>query len=201
MNWIVSKLYDRIMAPTEAACLRSWRASLLADLRGEVLEIGAGTGANLGLYPRGLTGLTLVEPDQNMRRILETRAAGAQVSGASAEDLGLPDGSLDAVVSTLVLCSVPDLDRALAEIRRVLKPGGRLLFIEHIAHADPQVRRWQARIEPVWRHLADGCCLTRETDRHILQAGFVFEDLTREPMRKSAELLRSSVRGVAVKPS
>ncbi len=200
MNWLVSKLYDRFMAPAEAACLRSWRAELLAGLSGEVLEIGAGTGANVGLYPSGLTGLTLVEPDANMRRILRGRAAGARISEASVEDLGLPDGSVDAVVSTLVLCSVPDLDIALAEIHRVLKPGGRLVFLEHVAHPDPRVRTWQRRVEPLWRRVADGCRLTRCTDRHIVGAGFSLEALRREPMCRAPELVRSTVRGVATKP-
>ncbi len=203
MNWLVARVYDGIMRPTEEACLRRWRSELLAGAVGEVLEIGAGTGANLGHYPEGL-GLTLAEPDPHMRRQLQLRVAGrgagVAISEGSALALPFEDGRFDAVVSTLVLCSVPDLERSLAEIYRVLAPGGALLFLEHVVSEDPGRRAWQHRIEPLWRRVAGNCHLTRDTAAAIAAAGFELEAVERESMRKAAVFLRASVRGVARKP-
>jgi len=201
MNWLVSKLYDRFMSSTEAASLGGWRAELLAEVSGAVLEIGAGTGANLRHYPAGLEQLTLVEPDPNMRGILAGRVGEhVTLSEASADALTIADETLDVVVSTLVLCSVPDPARTLAELRRVLKPGGRLLFLEHVAHKEPEPLAWQRRIEPVWVHLADGCRLTRDTEGLIREAGFDIDAITRGPMYPAPKFVRPTIRGVAIKP-
>jgi len=200
VNWLVSKLYDRFMSSTEAASLGGWRAALLADVSGAVLEIGAGTGANLGHYPEGLERLTLVEPDPNMRRILAARVGEhVTLSAASADALDLADASVDVAISTLVLCSVPDPALALAELRRVLKPGGRLLFLEHVAHKEPEPLAWQRRIEPVWVHLADGCRLTRDTEALIQEAGFAIDAITRGSMYPAPKFVRPTIRGVAIK--
>jgi len=139
MSLFMAMIYDRFMDATEEACLRRWRGELLADLEGDVLELGAGTGANLPHHPRDLSRLVLTEPDKHMRRQLEARARerrpDAEVTPASASALPFADASFDAVVSTLVLCSVPELDTTLREVWRVLKPGGRFLFLEHVAAA------------------------------------------------------------------
>ena len=153
------------------------RARLLAGARGAVLEIGGGTGANLPHY-RDVERVTVSEPDPFMRRRLSPKLEAAlvpvEVSEAGAEALTFPDGSFDTVVSTLVLCTVPDQGSALAEVRRVLRPGGRLLFIEHV-RAEGSAARWQDRIEPVWGCVFGGCHPNRDTLVAIEAAGFEVE--------------------------
>lgn len=168
-----------------------WRAELVSDVTGDVLEVGAGTGATLTHYPTTVTRLVLAEPDVHMRRRLEQKCRvstrmSAEVSPASLKRLPMPDASFDAVVCTLVLCSVPSVSTALAEIYRVLKPGGGLHFLEHVA-AEHHTSRyaWQRRLEPAWRFFAGNCHLTRDTERAIERAGFEVERITRESMRRA----------------
>lgn len=205
MGRLTAAIYDRLMRRTEAACLGQWRADLLRDLAGQVLEVGAGTGANLPHYSRSVSRLVLSEPDPHMARELRRKAAArswerAEILDASLEALPFPVAEFDAVVATLVLCSVPRLDHALGEIHRVLKPGGRLVFLEHVA-AENRPRRllWQHRIEPVWKRVAGNCHLTRRTADAITAAGFEFLELRRESMRKAWPLVRPTIRGVAVR--
>jgi ubiquinone/menaquinone biosynthesis C-methylase UbiE len=206
MGRLLAAVYNRITRPSEEACLREWRAELLHSLAGAVLEVGAGTGLNLPYYPRTLTRLVLLEPDAFMRRRLlqQARAKGweqAEILAASLENLPLPTDAFDAVVSTLVLCSVGRLAQALAEIRRVLKPGGRFVFIEHVAAEDrPRRLKWQHRIEPLWRPLAGNCHLTRRTAGAIASSNLVIGELKRESMRKAWPLVRPTIRGIALKP-
>lgn len=205
MSWLFATLYDRFMRGAEEH-LAAWRADLLRDLSGRVLELGAGTGANLPFYPAAVERLVLAEPDRHMRARLQARAArerpGAEVVDAAAEALPFEDASFDAVVSTLVLCSVEDLERALAEVRRVLRPGGTLVFLEHVA-ADqrPDRLKWQRRLEPLWRRVAGNCHLTRRTAEAIAAAGFDVQACTRESVRKALPFVRPSVRGRAVRPA
>ena len=156
---IFAALYDPIGASAERRWMGECRRRLLAGARGAVLEIGGGTGANLAHY-WDVDRVTFAEPDPFMRnRIgpkLEDARVPVEVSAAGAEALPFPDGSFDTVVSTLVLCTVPDQEAALDEVRRVLRPGGRLLFIEHVRAAEPMAR-WQDRLEPLWRRLLGGC--------------------------------------------
>ncbi len=191
------------MAPTESACLRDWRQALLSPLVGDVLEVGAGTGVNLEHYGPEVRRLVLSEPEPDMRARLTERVprdARLEVSDSDAARLRFDAASFDTVVSTLVLCSVSDPKTALAEIHRVLRPGGQLVFIEHVAAEEGTSRlRWQRRVEPVWKWFADGCHLTRRTDRLIEEAGFSVEALTQESMRKALPIVRPSVRGVARK--
>lgn len=200
MNRLAAALYDRAMANLEAAGLAQWRQELLSGLSGRVLEIGAGTGRNLDLYPPAVTELVLTEPDRHMRARLEARTAGTgrslQVIDAPAEALPFPDGHFDAVVSTLVLCSVQRPRQAAAEMRRVLAPGGRLAAIEHVG-AEPASRRarWQAGIEPVWRRVAGNCHLTRDTASTLREAGFDTTGLRAESMRKAPAVVRPTIRG------
>lgn len=199
---VAARLYDRVMRGVEEAGLATWRTELFAGLAGDVLEIGAGTGRNLDHYPTTLRRLVLTEPDRHMRAQLDRRfvTSGrvAQVVDAPAESLPFPDATFDAVVSTLVLCSVADQRASLAEIRRVLRPGGKLVFIEHVAaQGRPRRLRWQHRLEPVWRRVAGNCHLTRQTEQELLAAGFRLESCERASMRKAPPVVRPVIRGIA----
>jgi ubiquinone/menaquinone biosynthesis C-methylase UbiE len=178
--------YDRFMAGVEKADLGARRARLLADARGRVLELGAGTGVNLAHYGPGVAELVLLEPAEPMARRLEAKGlpAHARVVRAGAEAMPFDDDTFDTVVATLVLCTVPDLERALDEIDRVLKPGGRLLFLEHVRADDPGLAKWQRRLNPLQRRFACGCHLDRPTPEAI-GARFEVVDLQRDRMRRS----------------
>ncbi len=200
----MAAVYDLVMRAPSRACLEDWRRELLQDVAGEVLEIGAGTGANVPHYPASVSRLVLSEPDPPMRAKLSARAERAgrrgriEISSASASALPFPDGSFDVVVSTLVLCSVSDLDATLGEVRRVLRPTGRFVYLEHVA-AEPHSSRlrFQTWIEPVWRKLAGNCHLTRRTGEAIRRAGFDVERETAADMRKALPIVRPTLRGVA----
>ncbi len=177
---VFAAIYDRIMRRGEQRGMRKKRAALLEAARGRTLEIGAGTGANIGLYPAAVEELSLAEPFEPMRRRLERKLAASGAPGktldATAESIPLPDDSLDTVVSTLVLCTVDFPDRALGEIARVLRPGGQLLFIEHVRSHSPRLARWQDRLETPWRHFGAGCRCNRDTVAAIVAAGFSHEE-------------------------
>lgn len=195
-------LYERMMKGPEKAGLQHWRRELLEEARGDVLEIGIGTGANLEHYPKQVDKLIAVEPNPEMIRNIDLDAFGGsgpvEVVQGFAGDLPLDDESVDTVVITLVLCSIPDVARALAEIRRVLRPGGRFLFLEHVASCEEKVQKWQDRLDPLWNYLTGDCHMNRHTEEAIEEAGFEITDCIREPMPKTPLLLRPSIRGVAV---
>lgn len=195
-------LYDRTLCRAEATCLGDWRRALLERAHGDVLEIGAGTGANLGYYPPFVRRLVLAEPDAGMRSRLKRKVgedSNVTVIDATAEAIPLPDRAFDVVVSTLVLCSVDSPGRSLAEVWRLLRPGGCFLFLEHVAADVPGRLRWQRVLEPGWRFMAGNCHLTRRTEDAIAEMGFALEDVRRESIRKVASVVRPSVRGVARK--
>lgn len=204
MLGLVAAVYDRVMAGVEEAGVTQWRTELLAPLAGTVVEIGAGTGRNVALYPAAVDRLVLCEPDRHMRSRLVRAVAGrpaTTVCSAPAERLDLPDASADAVVSTLVLCSVCSPERALAEVRRVLRPGGLLVFIEHVAATDrPSRLVWQRRLEPLWRPVAGNCHLTRTTEQTILASGFSLDQISRASMPKAPPIVRPTIFGVARRP-
>jgi ubiquinone/menaquinone biosynthesis C-methylase UbiE len=180
-------MYDPVMRGAERGFLGALRDRLLEQARGETLEIGAGTGSNVGRY-RTPTRVVLTEPEPAMAARLRTRAATATVpvvvEEADAGALPFPDDSFDSVVSTLVLCSVPDPELVLGEIRRVLTPGGRFLFIEHGGSDDADLARWQRRLDPLWQRLAGGCHLSRNVVASMPSAGFRLVELeTLEPRR------------------
>ena len=146
------------MSAAEQACLAEWRRELLAEARGEVLEVGAGTGASIEFYPDSVSRLVLSEPDPHMRKQLSERVKqsrgreNSSIRTGSAEQIEAEDESFDCVVTSLVCCSVADLDAGLREIRRVLRVGGNFLFMEHVAaQAGSSRRRWQNRINPLWK--------------------------------------------------
>ena len=185
--------YERAMAER--------KRGLLGRLRGTIVEIGPGTGANLGCYAKGVRWIG-VEPNPYMRKYLQAEAARvgmeADLRAGSAEAIPCADESADAVVSTLVLCSVPDVPRALGEILRVLKPGGQFVFIEHVAALPgTRLRRWQHRLRPCSGCFADGCDRERETGRAIRRAGFALVQLER--FEGPVPVVRPHISGVAIK--
>ena len=197
-------IYERQIVQLEDAGLRERRAALLTEARGRVLEIGAGTGLNLPHYGDAVDTLVMTEPEEPMARRLRERATTlphnappVEVVEAPAERLPFPDGSFDTVVSTLVLCTVVDLPAALAEIRRVLAPGGRLLFLEHVRAEDPGLARWQDRVDPVWKHVGHGCRCNRDTAAAFGPAGLHAERLERGRLRKAAPIVRPTIEGSA----
>jgi ubiquinone/menaquinone biosynthesis C-methylase UbiE len=200
-GWLFASVYDRMTAATEATGLASHRQRLLRDAGGRVLEIGAGTGANLAFYTDRAEMLTLAEPEAPMVRRLERRAREqprpVAIVHAPAEELPFPDARFDAVVSTLVLCTVADQPRALAEIRRVLMAGGRLLFLEHVRSDDPRIARWQDRLNGLNQIVAHGCHCNRATVEAIRAAGFAIVELTQGELAKAPPFVRPLVVGVA----
>ena len=196
--------YDHQMAKTEKAGLRAFRERLLAGLSGDVLEIGGGTGANLPCYGPAVTSLTLTEPQPPMLRRLERTAhehrPSAMVLRAPAEDLPFDDHTFDVAVSTLVLCGVDDQPRALRELRRVLRPGGQLLFIEHVRADDAATARLQDRMN--WLNRAMVMCdCNRPTLGTIKQAGFTVTSLEHTALPKAPKFVSPAIMGVATKPA
>jgi len=155
---------------------RAERARLVSLASGTVLEVGIGSGLNLPFYGPGVTRLYAVDPSVALCRLGRRRVKDARFPveflAASGEHIPLEDAMADTVVTTWSLCTIPDSARALGEIRRVLKPGGRLIFIEHGRAPDPGVEAWQRRLNPMWRRLAGGCNMNRQIDDLIVGAGF-----------------------------
>jgi ubiquinone/menaquinone biosynthesis C-methylase UbiE len=196
--------YDRQIAKTEKAGLGALRLQLLSGASGDVLEIGGGTGANLPCYGTGVQSLTVTDPDKHMLRRLERRAhqdaPHAVLLRAPAEDLPFNDGSFDVAVSTLVLCGVSDQPRALRQLRRVLRTGGQLRFIEHVRSDDARLARLQDRMNPINRFVA--CCdCNRPTLTSLQQAGFTLTHIEHQTMPKAPSFVRPLIVGVATAPT
>jgi ubiquinone/menaquinone biosynthesis C-methylase UbiE len=176
---VFAAMYDPFLWIGERAGMRRHRHALLTQARGRTLEIGSGTGLNLAHYPDDLDDLVLTEPDTSMRKRLQSavRRSGlkARVIDARAEQLPFADGSIDTVVSTLVLCTVDAPDLALREIERVLRPDGQLLFIEHVRSDSATVARWQDRLARPWQRFAEGCRCNRATLELMNACGFRLE--------------------------
>lgn len=209
MQRLFAAVYDRCMAGAERAALGAHRSSLLGSAAGAVLEIGGGTGVNLAHYPAGVAELVVTEPAEPMARRLERRAAAqgpasgravVRVVRAHAEQLPFVDASFDTAVSTLVLCTVTSPQRALAELHRVLRPGGRLLFVEHVRADDPRLARRQDRLNRLQRFVAQGCNCNRSTLESIVGAGFALEQFERTTLPKAPAHLRPLVVGSALRP-
>ena len=194
--------YEHWTRAAERAGLRDERRRLLAAVTGRVLEIGPGPGMNFPYYPEAVSELTLAEPEHAMAKRLEERFAASGRTGrvvrAPAEDLPLPDGSYDFVVATFVLCTVDDPDRALAEIRRVLKPGGSFVFMEHVRARDPGLAAWQDRVDPLWYRFGHGCRCNRPTPDTIAAFdGLEVEALRRATMPRAVPVIRPLAIGTA----
>ena len=192
--------YDPVLWLGERAGMAGHRRRILADATGRVLEIGAGTGLNLNHYPDAVGELVLAEPDEGMAGRLEKRVREsgrtATVVQANAEELPFEDDSFDTAVSTLVLCTVPDPGKAIAEVQRVLRPGGRLLFIEHVRSESPRLARWQDRLEKPWAAFADGCHCNRRT-LDLIETGLRLERVDDGAWRRMPPIVRPLIAGVA----
>jgi len=196
--------YDRQMTKTENAGLRALRERLLAGASGDVLEIGGGTGANLPCYGPAVGSLTITEPQPPMLLRLERNVRAhrpdTRVLRAPAEDLPFDDHTFDLAVSTLVLCGVDDQPRSLRELRRVLRPGGRLLFIEHVRSADPGTARLQDRMN--WLNRLVVCCdCNRPALDTILAAGFTMAQVEHTALPKAPKFVRPVIMGTATVPA
>jgi ubiquinone/menaquinone biosynthesis C-methylase UbiE len=193
--------YDRMSQKSEDAGVRAMREGLLADAGGRVLEIGGGTGANLRFFEGKADSLVVTEPEPAMLRRLQAKARDeapdAEIVQAPAEALPFEDASFDTVVSTLVLCGVEDQARSLREIRRVLRPGGRLLFLEHVRSEDPARARFQDRINWLNRLVVD-CDCNRPTLAAIEASGFTISRLERTTLPKAPKFVQPTIVGAAV---
>ncbi len=170
---LLPRAIDR-MCGTSA--VHPWRVQVTEGLTGRVVEIGFGSGLNVGLYPPGVDRVLAVEPAAVARRLAERRIARSTVPvdhiGLDGQAIALDDDSCDSALSTFTLCTIPDVGQALSELYRVMRPGARLHFLEHGLSPDPRVAGWQRRIEPFQRRLADGCHLTRQPVDLVAGAGF-----------------------------
>lgn len=177
-HWILPRLTHLVMRSPRLA---EYRARAVAHARGDVLEIGMGSGLNLPFFRDDVRRIVGVEPSLPLARLAELRARELSVPVdvllATAEDLPLADASVDTAVTTWSLCTIPEPVRALREVRRVLRPGGQLVFVEHGRSPEEGVARWQDRLTPLWRRCAGGCHLNRPIDALIREAGFVIPDL------------------------
>ena len=202
MSYLMAAIYDRMMSRAEGSFLRPWRHDLISHAYGKVLEIGAGTGANHPYYSSEVRQIVGTDPDPHMLAKLSKRPwpmAGVKTEWieASVEDLPFESGSFDTVVATFVLCSVHDVMRALTEIRRMLRPGGRYLFLEHVAASEGSLLlRLQRGIEPMYRRISGNCHLTRQPHHQLESAGFVVNECTTD-LIPIGGLIKDTVRGIA----
>lgn len=180
-EYILPTLLNSTMKQPDILRLRN---RLVPKAEGDVLEIGIGSGLNLPFYAADLKSITGIEPSRGLRRMADRAATEAErpvvLVDAGAEDMPFDHHSFDTVISTWTMCSIPELEASLDEMRRVLKPGGKLLFVEHGKAPEAAVQRWQNRINPLWKAIGGGCHLNRPIADFLEQNGFVFEDLEQD---------------------
>lgn len=182
MGWFAEHVLPRCIdfSLSRPPFLRA-RERVAQGLSGEVLEIGFGSGLNLPFYPRAVTRIHAIDPSIVARKLARGRLSACPIavewSGLDGQRLALTDASVDAALCTFTLCTVPDVELALREVRRVLKPGGLLHFLEHGRSPDAKLARWQDRLTPLQRRLAGGCCLDRPIADHLRNAGFCIDAL------------------------
>ncbi len=202
-------IYSRLIFPRlcdwamRSPHIERLRREVLAKVDGEILEIGFGTGINLGHYPEHVRHLTAVDPGVGMTRIarrwIERSHIDVDLRVQTAEELPFEDGRFDCVVSTWTLCSIQDSERAVSEIGRVLRSGGRYFFLEHGLGDRPGVRRWQRRLTPLQRRLADGCRLDVDIEALIRKGPFREVQVERFLLESTPRIVGSMYRGLAVK--
>lgn len=199
---VFAHVYDTAFVLAERRGLRNVRKELIGQSKGRVVELGAGTGLNLDHYPAHVSELLLTEPDAHMAARLRKQARclslDASILEAPAEELPFDDASVDTVVSTLVLCTVQNPQQALAEVARVLRPGGLLLFAEHVRSPSPRVARWQDRLNTPWSWYGCGCQCNRDTMSAMRTANFQVCELRLDRLRWISPLVRSLIVGSAL---
>ena len=172
-EWVCPRLLNVMIADNEE--VKALRSRALAATSGRVLELGFGTGLNLHHYPTGVKSIVAVDPNPGMAALARERMASVGIEvehhQITAEKLPFDAASFDSVVCTLTLCSIPDVVASLAEVRRVLRPGGQFLFCEHGLHPEPAISRWQNRLNPLWKGIFDGCNINRDMTRLIGATG------------------------------
>jgi SAM-dependent methyltransferase len=198
---VLPRLVDRMCG---AAGFDRWRAQAVEGLSGRVVEVGFGSGLNVPHYPPDVDVVLAVEPALVARRLAEQRIRASSVRiehvGLDGQEIPLDDASCDAALFTFTLCTVPDPSQALSEVRRVLRPGGAVHFLEHGLSPDPGVAKWQRRLEPMQRRLADGCLLTRDATTLVEGAGFVMERNEQRYVRGPKPWSWMTI-GIAAKPA
>jgi ubiquinone/menaquinone biosynthesis C-methylase UbiE len=199
---VFARVYAVLARLGEPGELGRWRTEALATARGRLLVVGIGPGHDLAHLPREVTDVVALDPEPTMRAMAARRTADApvpvEVVAGTAEALPVADASVDAVLCSLVLCSVDDLDRALAEAQRVLRPGGTLHVLEHVRAPDgSRLARRQDRLTPVWRRVAGGCHPNRDTRAALDRAGFDTSGLVDAPLSPALPVVRPHLHGVA----
>ena len=183
--------------------MKKRRSQLLADVSGDIFEIGFGTGLNLPFYPEGVQEITTVDINPGMNRRAQKRIAESGITVhmniLSAESLPMDDETFDSVVCTWTLCSIENVEKALSEVRRILRPGGKFFFVEHGASPDPKVRRLQDRLNSFWGIIGDGCNLNRNAEELIQDQHFEITSLDKGYMEKSPRFAGYMYQGVATK--
>lgn len=196
-------LYDPAFWIGERAGMADRRRSIVSQAKGRTLEVGAGTGLNFDYYTTDADPLVLSEPEENManqlRKRVEASGRQAEIIRAPGELLPFENDSFDTVVGTLVLCTVEDPIASIAEIKRVLKPGGKYLLIEHVRADSERLARWQDRMNKPWGVIADGCNCNRETAQLLADAGFDMSDVTDDRWKRVPPLVKPLISGTAVK--
>jgi ubiquinone/menaquinone biosynthesis C-methylase UbiE len=200
-HYVFPHLLDFVMSNR---MFRKPRDRALAPARGRILEIGFGTGMNLTHYPPTVERIEAIDPDLDLDRYSLPRIAAAPIEvdfhHLDAEHLPFEANRFDTVVSTFTLCSIPDVAHALREIRRVLKPGGQFLFLEHGRSPDPGVARWQDRLNAAWMPLAGGCHLNRPTRELVAEAGLELGPLRNYYLKRAPRFVGYMTEGMALKP-
>jgi ubiquinone/menaquinone biosynthesis C-methylase UbiE len=195
--------YGFMMRLVDERGLRETRREVLGEAHGRVLDVGTGTGSNLPLFPAAVEELVLAEPDAHMQSVLRRRVSdiGGMAIGltqAPAESLPFEDDSFDCVTATMVICTMPDPRAGLDEIARVLKPGGKLLFLEHVRSGNPRIARAQDRLERSWRFIADGCHCNRDSLAMIEASRLTVQRVTRGYMPLASQFIKPLVFGSAI---
>lgn len=200
-EWVCPRLLNAMIADNEE--VKSLRSRALAGAKGRVLELGFGTGLNLHHYPPDVKRIVAVDPNPGMAALARERMASVGIEvehhQTTAEKLPFDADSFDSVVCTLTLCSIPDVAASLAEVRRVLKPGGQFLFCEHGLHPDPSIGRWQNRLNPLWKKVFDGCNINRDMTRLVGDASLRLDPVEHPQMKSMPKFAGYMYLGRAVR--